>query len=67
VFRKAILPELDLVSDTMSMSEEMKIEAFRKSKAMEVPISYKARVGDPKLSSWKDGLGNLKYLLRKRF
>jgi glycosyltransferase involved in cell wall biosynthesis len=67
VFRKTILPKLDLVSDTMSMSEEMKIEAFRKSKAAEVPISYKARVGDPKLSSWKDGLGNLKYLLRKRF
>ena len=67
VFRKSILKDLDLQSDGMSMSEELKIEAFRKFKAAEIPINYRPRVGDVKLSSWKDGLGNLKYLFKKRF
>jgi glycosyltransferase involved in cell wall biosynthesis len=67
VFRKAILDRLDLRSDAMSLSEEIKIEAFRKSRVAEVPITYKVRVGDVKLSSWNDGFGNLKYLFRKRF
>lgn len=67
VFRKSILPGLDLRSDAMSLSEELKIEAFRKVRAAEVPIAYKARVGEVKLSSWNDGLGNLKYLFKKRF
>jgi hypothetical protein len=34
---------------------------------MEVPITYRVRVGEVKLNSWKDGLGNLKFLFRKRF
>jgi len=67
VFRKSIIGGLDLRSDAMSLSEELKIEAFRKVKAAEVPITYKVRVGDVKLSSWNDGLGNLKYLIKKRF
>jgi hypothetical protein len=67
VFRKAILPRLVLESDGMSMSEELKVEAFRKAKAAEVPISYRVRIGDVKLNSWKDGIGNLKYLFKKRF
>jgi hypothetical protein len=32
-----------------------------------VPISYRVRIGDVKLNSWKDGIGNLKYLFKKRF
>jgi glycosyltransferase involved in cell wall biosynthesis len=67
VFRKDILPRLELVSDGMALSEEMKIEAFRKAKAAEVPITYRVRVGDVKLNAWSDGLGNLKYLFKKRF
>ena len=67
VFRKQLLEKLDLKSDAMSLSEEIKIEAFKKGKAVEVPISYRVRVGDVKLSSWKDGTGNLKYLFKKRF
>jgi glycosyltransferase involved in cell wall biosynthesis len=67
VFRKSILKDLDIRSDGMSMSEELKIEAFKKSNASEVPINYRPRVGDVKLSSWNDGLGNLKYLFKKRF
>lgn len=67
VFRKAVLDRLDLESDGMAMSEEIKIEAFRKARAAEVPITYRARVGEVKLQSWKDGLGNLRFLFRKRF
>lgn len=67
VFRRSIIKDLDLQSDGMSMSEELKIEAFKKFRAAEVPISYRPRVGDVKLSSWKDGLGNLKFLFKKRF
>lgn len=67
VFRRSILKDLSLESDWMALSEEIKIEAFRKFRAAEVPITYRARVGDAKLSSWNDGFGNLKYLFKKRF
>ena len=67
VFRKSILDGLVLESDGMSMSEEIKIEAFKKVRAAEVPIAYRVRVGEVKLQSWKDGLGNLRYLFKKRF
>jgi glycosyltransferase involved in cell wall biosynthesis len=67
VFRKDVLPKLELASDGMSMSEELKIEAFRKLRAAEVPITYKPRIGEAKLRSWKDGTSNLRYLFKKRF
>jgi glycosyltransferase involved in cell wall biosynthesis len=66
VFRKSILPKLDIVSDGMAMSEELKIEAFRKTKAKEFPIKYSPRVGDVKLSSWGDGTKNLRFLFIKK-
>ncbi len=67
VFKRQILASMDLKSDAMAMSEEIKIEAFRKSRAVEVPITYRVRVGEVKLDSWKDGFGNLKFLFAKRF
>ena len=67
VFRRDILGKLSLESDGMALSEEIKLEAFRKSNAIEVPITYRVRIGEVKLDSWKDGLGNLKYLFKKRF
>lgn len=67
VFRREILDRLSLESDGMAMSEEIKIEAFRKSNAIEVPITYRVRIGEVKLDSWKDGFGNLRYLFKKRF
>jgi hypothetical protein len=67
VFRKSVLAKLNVESDGMAFSEELKIEAFRKAKATEVPITYGVRMGEAKISSWGDGLGNLKYLLKKRF
>jgi glycosyltransferase involved in cell wall biosynthesis len=69
VLRRSILPQLTLVSDNMSFSEELKIEAFTRKgiKARELPIYYKARVGESKLNLWHDGFANLFFLFRKRF
>ncbi|MBM4237728.1 MAG: glycosyltransferase family 2 protein, partial [Euryarchaeota archaeon] len=67
VLRKEALEKLDLRSDGMPFSEEIKIEAFRKLRAKEVGIRYRKRVGEVKLSSWKDGRRNLGYLFKKRF
>ncbi|MDD1747406.1 MAG: glycosyltransferase family 2 protein [Methanomassiliicoccales archaeon] len=67
VFRKDCLSKLVLEDDGMPFSEEIKIEAFRKLKSKEVPIVYKKRVGEVKLSSWKDGWKNFKFLWKKRF
>lgn len=67
VIRKSILSELDVREDGMPFSEEIKIEAFRKVRSKEVPIVYRKRVGEVKLSSWKDGWKNFKFLWKKRF
>ncbi len=67
VFRRDILDRLVLTDDGMPMSEEIKIEAFRKVRSLEVPIVYRRRVGEVKLSSWKDGWKNMKFLFKKRF
>lgn len=67
VFRRAALPKLTLTSDGMSLSEEIKIEAFKKLRAKEVPIKYSPRIGEVKLNTWQDGKNNLKFLFKKRF
>jgi len=67
VFRSAILEDLALISDGMSFSEEIKIEAMKKFRGKEVPIKYRKRVGEVKLSSWDDGIENLLFLFKKRF
>jgi len=68
VFRRSILPQLELTSDEMAFSEELKIEAFSKRnlRARELPIYYKARIGESKLNLWRDGFANLLFLFRKR-
>jgi len=69
VFKKEILPKLDLTSDGMALSEEIKIEAFKNKdiKAKEVPVTYKPRIGEIKLNTWGDGRKNLMFLFKKRF
>jgi glycosyltransferase involved in cell wall biosynthesis len=69
ILRRSILPQLALTSDDMSFSEELKIEAFTHKgiKARELPIYYKARVGESKLNLWHDGFANLLFLFKKRF
>jgi glycosyltransferase involved in cell wall biosynthesis len=68
VFKKSIIEKIQLTSDGMPLSEEIKIEAWRKGlKAKEVPIVYRMRKGEAKLQSWQDGFKNLKFLFKKRF
>ena len=68
VFRRKILPSLNLTSDGMALSEEIKIEAHARGfRIREMPIVYRPRKGEVKLNSWGDGTANLKFLLWKRF
>lgn len=68
VFRRQLLSQLDLKENGMAFSEELKIEAITKGfHVVEAPIEYRPRSGSPKLSSWRDGLGNLRHLASKRF
>ncbi|MGP8072848.1 MAG: glycosyltransferase family 2 protein [Thermoplasmata archaeon] len=67
VFRRSLLDRVALAQDGMAFSEELKIEVLlRGARFVEVPIHYGERWGSPKLSSWRDGYANLRYLFRKR-
>jgi hypothetical protein len=69
LFRKEILADLDLTSNGMALSEEIKIEAFTHPsvRAIEIPIYYGERIGESKLNIWRDGFYNLFFLVKKRF
>lgn len=69
IFKSSILPLIELTSDGMALSEEIKIEAFihEHINARELPIYYRARAGESKLNIWKDGFRNLLFLFRKRW
>jgi dolichol-phosphate hexosyltransferase len=69
MFKKEILSDLDLTSNGMALSEEIKIEAFTHPsvRAIEIPIYYGERIGESKLNIWRDGFYNLFFLVKKRF
>lgn len=52
MFKRSILPRFNIVSDGMAFSEELKIEAFTKRdlRCTELPIYYRARIGESKLN-----------------
>src|SRR5215831_12531483 len=66
VLRRAILEHMNLVSDSMAFSEEIKIEALKDSRIRfaEIPVQYSSRLGEIKLNPWKDGVYNLFFLVR---
>ena len=69
VFRKDILNKLRLGSDIWPFSHEIKLEAcyFRKYRWREMPIHYKARSGQTKLTGgWKVGFTDLFHIMKKR-
>ncbi len=67
IFKKNIWSELNVKSSGMPFSQELKIEAYKNGfKCAEVPITYRTRVGEVKLSTLKDGLGNMLHLIKKR-
>ena len=66
IFRRELLKDLDLQADGMELSEEIKIEAFKKARAREIPIHYAKRIGEKKIRSFRDGFRNLWYLFEKK-
>jgi glycosyltransferase involved in cell wall biosynthesis len=62
IMRKKFISRVRLNSDDMSMSEEIKIIAFRFFNALEVDGKYHARTGAAKLKVIQDGWKNLKFL-----
>ncbi len=69
VFRRSILSAMELTSDGMAFSEEIKIEALKNHaiRFREISIQYTSRLGEVKLNLWRDGFYNLWFLLKKRF
>jgi dolichol-phosphate hexosyltransferase len=69
VFRRSILDGMKLTSDGMAFSEEIKIEALKRSDVRfnEISIQYSSRLGEIKLNPWRDGFYNLWFLVKKRF
>jgi glycosyltransferase involved in cell wall biosynthesis len=66
VFYKNLLKKIKLKEDGMSFSSEIKLEAYKKAKFLEYPISYKKRIGKKKEKMLKQGYEILKFLLKKR-
>ncbi len=69
MFRKAILTDLKLHSDSWPLSHEIKIEAcyYLRCRWKEVPIRYGTRVGQTKLvSNWRVGFTDLVHITKKR-
>ena len=69
VFKRSILGRMTLESDSMSFSEEIKIEALKNRgiRFSEIPVMYSSRLGEIKLNPWRDGFYNLWFLVKKRF
>jgi len=69
VFRRSILEGMNLKSDGMAFSEEIKIEALKSARVRfaEISIQYSSRLGEIKLNPWRDGFYNLWFLVKKRF
>src|SRR3954454_9855115 len=69
VFRRSIIKDMKLESDSMAFSEEIKIEVLRNPRLRfsEISIMYSARLGEIKLNPWRDGIQNMLFLAKKRF
>ncbi len=67
IFKRSIWDHLDVRSSGMPFSQELKIEAYTKGyRTAEVPITYRARAGEVKLNTFRDGVGNTVHLIYKR-
>ncbi len=68
VFRRDVLRKIAPKSDSMALSEELKILAFTHPalRCWEMPIYYGERIGTSKLNIWRDGFGNLFFLAKLR-
>jgi hypothetical protein len=63
-FRRELLPRLDLRTTGMEFASEWVIRASKLGlEVREIPISYRPRKGESKLSSFADGWRHLRFLL----
>jgi glycosyltransferase involved in cell wall biosynthesis len=63
-FRRDVLPQLDLRATGMEFASEMVIRAAKeKLDIRQFAIEYRPRVGESKLSSFRDGWRHLRFLL----
>jgi glycosyltransferase involved in cell wall biosynthesis len=70
-FKRDVLERVNVTSDGMPFSEELKLEVFenrRLLRAREVPVHfhYVKRRGESKLSLWRDGSKNFLFLFVRR-
>jgi hypothetical protein len=66
VFYSDFYKKMKNLSNGMSFSEDIKIEAIKLGKLIEIPIIYGMRITKPKLKTWHDGFQNLLHLFVKR-
>jgi glycosyltransferase involved in cell wall biosynthesis len=66
IMKRSFIESVKLNSDDMSLSEEIKIIAFRYFKSLEADGKYYKRIGEAKLETFSHGLTNLKYLFQYR-
>jgi dolichol-phosphate hexosyltransferase len=66
VFRKNLLDRVRLNGMGMSLSQEIKIRAYKNFKSREVDSCYRKRVGTVKLRLFVDGMDNLYNLFKIR-
>jgi glycosyltransferase involved in cell wall biosynthesis len=62
IMRKGFVEQINMTSNSMSFSEEIKIIAFKYFKSAEVEGKYFKRVGKPKLQTISHGWYNLRFL-----
>jgi hypothetical protein len=62
--KKNFIDRVNLKSDGMSISEEIKIIAFKFFNSVEVDGNYYRRIGTQKIDTFRDGWSNLKYLFQ---
>jgi len=67
IFKRSIWKDLQVKPSGMPFSQELKIEAYMRGfKCIEIPIDYRARAGEGKLNTVRDGIGNIIQLFKKR-
>jgi hypothetical protein len=66
IMKRNFISKIRLKSDDMSMSEEIKIIAFKFFSSREVDGVYRRRTGTAKLDTIQHGWKNMKYLFEYR-
>ncbi len=67
IFKRYIWDELNVRSSGMAFSQELKIEAFvRGFRCAEIPVQYRARAGETKLNTIRDGSRVVLHLFVKK-